>query len=132
MSCSDVSPEARANALDAARDSVHKVVFGNAMVLQLDLDSHDAFDEATALLTQFKKHLEINSALWCKSKTEEHRHIYVYLEKPMDRGDRIAWQAFLGSDRTREALNYMWYLGDNAGECFLVEMKDCVLHHLDI
>ncbi len=39
------------------------------------------------------------------------------------RAERIFWQAALGSDRTREALNWLWMQGGHEEECFLVEVE---------
>lgn len=77
-------------------------------VLQVDLD----MDREAAL-----KHMEPIIPLLCrriplglkwatyKSKSGKHTHAVFTMPEPMELYERMAWQAVLGSDRMREALN---------------------------
>ncbi len=123
--------EARVYEINRALMAGRVIVYGAPTTLQLDLDSMEQYATAVGLITHFKSHLGISSAYWTESKSGN-RHIYIHLNDPMPREDRIAWQGFLGSDRVREALNYLWIRDGRTLECFLVENADYVLHVLEL
>ena len=123
--------EARDYEIDKALMAGRVIVYGTPTMLQLDLDSMEQYTKAVSLITHFKSHLGIPSVFWTESKSGN-RHIYIHLNDPMPREDRIAWQGFLGSDRVREALNYLWIRDGMTLECFLVENADYVLHVLEL
>jgi hypothetical protein len=123
--------EAREYEIDKAMKAGRVIVYGEPTVLQLDLDSREQYDQAASLIRHFKSHLGIDNVYWTESKSGN-CHIYIDLNDPMPREDRIAWQGFLGSDRIREALNYLWFRDGRTAECFLVENADYVLHPLEL
>lgn len=118
----DPTPKARKRARDEAIAAGHRILYGRPDVLQLDIDSDAKLEVAVALIARFTKHLDVLRVDQTKSKSGNY-HLYVHLGTPLDRGDRIFWQAALGSDRVREALNWLWMRSGHTGECFLVETE---------
>ncbi|MEE8543328.1 MAG: hypothetical protein V3S94_05660 [Gammaproteobacteria bacterium] len=123
MSDCNLNPtqNARDAAVKKAKAAGHAVVYGQPHILQLDLDSHAQWEKARNLIRHFSGHIGVKKVEWTQSKSGGW-HFYVWLAHPMERLTRIFWQAALGSDRTREALNWLWAEAGNEGECFLVEM----------
>jgi len=111
--------EARSVAEIEARGNV--VVRSDDRTLQLDLDSPEDLQKACKLIHQLHRNIFFEKITRTISKSGN-SHIYIELAKPMERIERIAWQACLGSDRVREALNLLWVLSGYEEECFLEEL----------
>lgn len=123
MSCDgNPTPEARAASLDAARQAGHVVIFGEPKTLQLDLDSKTAEAHATFMLAKFAEHLGV-IVVHRSTSPGGNAHFYVRLAAEVCRADRLFWQAALGSDPTREALNWLWMSDGHMAECFLIETE---------
>lgn len=91
----------------AARIGLRAVPADDRMI-QVDWDApewapNDAQSAAQYLLDQ---HFGISSVLITTSKSGN-RHIYFFLDTPMDLASRVAFQAALGSDPKREALGVL-------------------------
>jgi len=82
-----------------------EVVMGSPTLLTIDLDTEDA-------IAAFDKRLEILQQriacrrLDCWPSKNGGQHVVVILDVPMDWQKRAMFQAFLGSDPTRELLGY--------------------------
>ena len=115
------TPEARDRALANAKEAGLEVVYGNAFTLQLDLDSKAETEEAKRMVRHFWDHLRVDRVVLTTSKSGN-RHMFVSLKEPMDRPDRLYWQAALGSDKVREGLNWLWFRKGYWQECMLFEV----------
>ena len=131
MSDFNPTPAAREAVLLKAEKEGHSVVYGDSRVLQLDLDSQAAYEYAIFHVRKFRHSIDAKRMDYTVSKSGN-LHIYVELNKPMLRPYRIFWQGVLGSDRVREALNWLWYQACEDGECFLVETKESKLIEISL
>lgn len=107
------------------------VIWGKDDVLQLDLDSPEQRVKAITLIHRFTVILNI-SRVWETVSKSGNAHFYVHLNSPLDRQQRIFWQAALGSDRVREGLNWVWIEDGLDGECFLIEVPGYTLTSVEI
>lgn len=116
------TPEQYANSIERYRAAGYEVRVADNYQIQLDLDSYEALQEATARLEEWERELEYTHLEYRVSKSG-HSHIYVHLPRPMDREERLFWQVALGSDARRETLNYLEFKA-GIGECYLVEVPE--------
>jgi uncharacterized protein YlbG (UPF0298 family) len=79
-------------------------------------------ERKTCLLKKFKKLLNFSNVTYTRSKSE-HWHLYVHLSQPMDREQRMLLQGVLGSDSTREILNWN-FAKQTQQECFFIEVTE--------
>lgn len=107
------------------------IVYGEPYTLQLDIDSEEQHAKARELIQRFRGHIGVKAVEYTVSKSG-HWHFYVRLSTPMPRAERLFWQAALGSDRVREALNWLWMADGNEGECFLIELRGAQMLTLDL
>lgn len=94
---------ARAEALAAERGKV--CVYPKANELQLDIDSYEDLAVLQAQLPILAQVVTIISNVVTPSTREGHFHVTVTLEGVVSPGDRILYQALIGSDRKRELLS---------------------------
>jgi hypothetical protein len=97
------------------------------MVLQVDLDM--PWREAKLVLDPIIPMLKQRIGLGLKwahypSKSGEHTHAVFMLPEPMELYERMAWQAALGSDRKREALNLIGLHNGVLNQVVLFTPKD--------
>ena len=119
MSCENQ----REQAITEAKGAGLVVVFGDPSTLQLDIDSEEDFRYAKAALKSFRDILKFSNVTVTISKGGR-KHLYVNLKTPIpDRATRYALQAFLGSDRKREFLNWDYQRQYYTGECFFFEKE---------
>lgn len=117
----DPTPGAREETLRRAEAAGYVVVYGNPVTLQLDLDSENARKTSMEMIERFSAHLKVSGVNWLESHTPEHFHVYVSLEEPLPREDRLLWQVALGSDPVRGVLDWLWMRAGHEEECFLVD-----------
>lgn len=127
----DPTPKSRETAIDNAIEAGHRVIYGDAYTLLLDLDSDAALAVALDQLERFRLRLGVNHIDMTRSPGDN-VHLYVRLLAPMDRRERLFWQVALGSDCIRGALDWLWMQGGNYEECFLVELGGAEMTVLDV
>jgi hypothetical protein len=115
--------ESREAAIMNAVEAGLQVVYGDEMTLQLDIDTEEDFAFCKKQLKLLAKLVPYSNCTVTRSKSNKW-HVYVDLKKALAREDRVTLQATLGSDRTREILNYTYAAKGGIGECFLFERKD--------
>lgn len=99
--------ERRDRAIATARREGLEVHYAGPQVLHLDLDTTAQHDQAMRQLEEFGARLEVRRAVETVSPGAN-RHLYVYLRRPMGRRDRLFWQAVLGTDPLKAALDWLW------------------------
>jgi len=120
-----VSREARDIAIENAREEGYVVVYGNAKTIQLDIDNKTDFNNAINMLETFQDGIGITGISYSLSKNGN-IHIYLSIARPLERHKRLFLQAVLGSDRKREALNWIWMEQNENEECFLIECSSII------
>ena len=103
-----IAPNSK-RAIEQAKSENLDVVFPADNQLQLDIDSEAAFD-------LYNDHYDIVNTYWgiddetitlSRSGNPDKRHITLTLSRKVSNKDRIALQAFLGSDLKREVLSFV-------------------------
>jgi hypothetical protein len=101
------------------------VVFPKKNELQIDVDDDAAYEV-------FKAHYDIVDRYWgidaanirpSRSGQDGKKHITVRLSQDVKNTERIALQAFLGSDRKRELLSYIQAENGDANPTLFLENK---------
>src|SRR5215471_3037941 len=82
-----------------------EIIVANDTELQLDFDSEREPERFLEVFGIFTEQYPIIGLRRTISKSGKGLHIRIYLQQPMEIIQRIAWQAALGSDVTREALS---------------------------
>ena len=98
--------------------------------LQLDIDSEADYETFTKNLAKFRLHVgsvTIYEDLPSKSGEPGKRHITLRFERDLNPLDRILYQLFLGSDRTRELLSYIRYINNDPNPTLFFEKKRLLL-----
>lgn len=95
--------------------------------LLIDIDSPEAEAVFNKNLPKFQMH--VCEALSVDRRTSRHGniHIYVRLDRNLDNTERILFQAFLGSDQTRELLSYIRDINDDPHPTLFIEKKALLL-----
>jgi hypothetical protein len=99
--------------------------------LQLDIDSQADYDAFQKNLKKFRLHIGYVSIFeehMSKSGDPEKRHVTLMFERELDPQERILFQLFLGSDRTRELLSYIRYINDDENPTLFFEKKRLLLN----
>ena len=97
--------------------------------LQLDFDTEDQWDKfLKQRLTILLQYLDVARVWWTESKSGN-KHVYIKLKKEMGFVERIAYQAALGSDPTRELLS-LARLSIGQGETTLMFEKPDAAEHV--
>lgn len=96
--------EARAIAIDHAKNRGLTVIEGSSNHLLIDIDSGAAHDQFDRMILFLGDKLSILSIEWWYSKSGKHKHYYITLGEHLSAVQRIALQAILGSDPKRELL----------------------------
>jgi hypothetical protein len=94
--------------------------------LQLDIDSDEAFDQYQRYADRLIAHFNSTTVTVTTSR-KGNRHVYIGLEHPMTVPERIALQACLGSDPTREFLSLKRWLDKDPNPILLFEVKPKLL-----
>lgn len=86
-----------------------KVLFPATDELFIDIDNAEDWQKFCELVEPLKKERLVVGCSWTTSKSGNPRkHVIVKLSRAVEsEAERIALQAFLGSDRKREMLNYL-------------------------
>lgn len=100
----------------------YDVAIADDRTLQLDLDTQEAFDQFSRYTGRLNAHFGIESVRETTSR-RGNRHIYVTLKTSLPVPERIALQACLGSDPTREFLSLKRWLNNDANPILLFEVK---------
>jgi len=102
----------------------YKCRFGAPRVLQLDIDSESALQHCVEQIRKFEHALSIKSM---ERTTSSHgnTHLYLFLDRPLSRENRLFWQVALGGDPVKGALDWMWFQAAREEECFLIETPEC-------
>jgi hypothetical protein len=95
-------------------------------MLQLDLDTDEAFDQYTRYADRLIAHFS-STTVEITASRNGNRHVYIGLEFPMSVPERIALQACLGSDPTREFLSLKRWLNKDPNPILLFEVKPKLL-----
>ncbi len=111
-------------AVDEAAKLGLDVVYPKDNELQLDIDNDESF-------AQFEKLRDVVNHYWNILDVEIHpsksglpkRHVTITTNTTLNVLDRILIQACLGSDRTRELLNYLQVLNGDAHPVLFLELK---------
>lgn len=90
---------------EVAKKANQTVILPKGNECQLDIDSKEQYDRFEDVLKWAEDLLEIKKVTKLPSKTKGHYHITVEFYKELSLWERIALQAVLGSDLTRELLN---------------------------
>jgi len=94
--------------------------------LQLDIDSEADYEAFNKNLAKFRLHVgsvSIYEDHPSKSGDPGKRHITLRFEQDLTPLDRILFQLFLGSDRTRELLSYIRYVNDDPNPTLFYEKR---------
>jgi hypothetical protein len=90
-----------------AKENRIKVQEADNYTLQIDINSEEDYHIFTMNYQIVAKHLTVREVEEYLSVSKySHKHIIITLVEPLSEMERICLQACLGSDRTREALNY--------------------------
>lgn len=98
-----------------------KVMVADELTLQLDLDTPEACNQFGAYRGRLKAHFGAVDIRETVSRNG-HCHAYVTLPQPMSIPERIALQACLGSDPTREFLSLKRWLDKDENPILLFEV----------
>lgn len=123
MSCEETrhpTLESTARSIAKATEEGLIVVYADDCSLLLDIDSAGAREHALEMIGKFAGSFKLARVEETRSKSGNW-HLYVRLSEPMERQDRMFWQAALGSDPVRAALDWIWFREGYQIECFLYE-----------
>jgi hypothetical protein len=115
-------PIESSRALAEAELMDYDVAIADERTLQLDLDTEAAFEQFNRYTGRLHAHFGIESVRETVSR-RGNRHIYVTLSTPLPVPERIALQACLGSDPTREFLSLKRWLSNDPNPVLLFEKR---------
>lgn len=107
------------------------IVPADDTTLQLDIDTEADLEKAREIMRLFQTNLGIVGATVTRSKSD-HWHVYVKLDRPHTRAERLALQACLGSDPKRELMSYLYNEKGGKQDCVLFEKPDAVHEPFEI
>jgi hypothetical protein len=115
---------------DLAFEEAHKldleVRVADDFTLQLDLDSDEAYLQWRKYEGRMRAHYGMESFEETLSRNGN-RHVYIKLQNALKAPERIALQACLGSDPTREFLSLKRWLNNDPNPILLFETKQKLL-----
>lgn len=118
------------HAVRLARTNGLTIVYPDDYQLQIDIDRAQALATFNKNLPKFKMHIaEVvkEERTPSKSGDPDKMHITLTLAVDFDTPGRIAFQAFLGSDPTRELLSYIRFTHDDEHPTLFYEKKQLLL-----
>jgi hypothetical protein len=106
-----------------------QVVFPADNELFLDIDSPEAESVYNKNKEKFEMHIAyIVSERRVPSRSGNgHLHIYVTLDRDIATSERVLYQAFLGSDPTRELLSFVRIMNQDEHPTLFIERKEQLL-----
>ena len=107
-------------AFEEAKAKGLEVRVADDYTLQLDLDNEVAANQFHAYEGRLRAHFNVVEIHETTSRNGN-RHAYVKMEKPLSVPERIALQAALGSDPTREFLSLKRWLNNDPNPVLLFE-----------
>jgi hypothetical protein len=122
MASWDQIPIDSESAFELARKENLDVRVADDYTLQLDCDDETSVNQFHCYEPRLRAHFGIKEITETKSR-HQNTHIYVTLENPMTVPERIALQAALGSDPTREFLSLKRWLSKDPNPILLFEVK---------
>jgi hypothetical protein len=102
------------------------IVEADDYTLQLDFDSEEQWDAFINFRLGHLLTFKVVARVWWTASKSGNKHVYVKLLTPLDVTERIALQAAMGSDPTREFLNLMRVHNDTDKPVLLFEKPDVV------
>lgn len=110
------------SSFELARKENLDVRVADEYTLQLDCDDEGSVSQFRRYEPRLRAHFGVKEITETKSR-HDNTHIYVTLENPMTVPERIALQAALGSDPTREFLSLKRWLDKDPNPILLFEVK---------
>lgn len=114
------------SAIDEALRENLDIRYADDMTLQLDCDDEMAVQQFDRYEPRLRAHFDIKNVTRTVSRHGK-THIYVALNTPLPIPERIALQACLGSDPTREMLSLRRWLDHDSNPILLFEKKQALL-----
>lgn len=114
----------RQDAIAAAHDRGDIVRYGTAGLLTVDLDYPEGspqYEKALWRIGRFGHAMGgVERVEVCRSKSGN-VHLYIHLKQPMQLLDRPFWAAAIGSDGTREMLNFIYAMAHGEDRALLFD-----------
>ncbi len=118
------------HAFKEAGNHGYVVVLPEENQLLIDIDSPEALAVYEKNLPKFQMHVAVVLNEERKASRNGNTHIYVTLDRNVDTAERVMFQAFLGSDQTRELLSYVRIINDDPNPTLFIEKPTLLQNQL--